>query len=113
MGLRVGKMEIEEIKKKFRTYKKEEIIITSHADMQAYVREIGIDEVKENIVNPEKLVYAREQKAKKPNEKKYDCYFAYSDNLFHRYAVILNRKVIIVTIIKVNRNWQRAVEGRK
>jgi len=41
--------------------------------------------------------------------KKYDCYFAYSKHLYHRYAIILNEKVLIVTIIKINRDWQKAI----
>ncbi|MBU0760579.1 MAG: hypothetical protein KJ600_06410 [Nanoarchaeota archaeon] len=45
-------MNLDELKQKLRTYKKEDIKITSHADMQAYVREINVEEVKENITNP-------------------------------------------------------------
>jgi hypothetical protein len=33
------------------------------------------------------------------NEEKYDCYFAYSKQLAHRYILTINRKIIIVTII--------------
>ena len=51
--------------------KKKDIIITEHAEIQAYVREIELEEVKNNIVNPEKLVYASEQRAENPDEEKY------------------------------------------
>lgn len=105
-------MDIEVIKKKLRGHKREEIIIKKHAELQAYVREIDLEEVKNNIINPEKLVYAREQKSEKRDAEKYDCYFAYSKYLYHRYILTVNRKVIIVTIIKVNRDWQRVIEGR-
>ena len=74
-------MDIEELKKRLSKYKKEDIIITDHADLQALVRDITIDEVKENIIHPEKLVYARKEKAQKSKEEKYDCYFPVFDTL--------------------------------
>ena len=105
-------MNLEELKQKFRTDKKEDIIITEHAEIQAFVRQIDLDEIKENIVNPEKLVYYQRQKSNKSSEEKYDCYFAYSRHLYHRYIVVINRKLIIVTIIKINRDWQKAIERK-
>jgi len=102
-------MNLEELKEKFKSYKKEEIIITEHAELQAFVRNVDLGKVKENILNPKKLVYAKQQKSKKENEEKYDCYFVYSTHLYHRYAVVVNRKIIIVTIIKINRDWQKAI----
>jgi hypothetical protein len=102
-------MDLEELKERFKRYKKEDIIITEHAELQAFVREIDLEEVKENITNPERLVYAKEQDTKKQNEEKYDCYFSYSKHLYHRYILTINRKVIIVTIIKINRDWQKAI----
>ena len=106
-------MDLEGLKTKLRSYKKEDIIITKHADLQAYVREVNLEEVKSNIVNPVKLVHFEEQETKKKNEKKYDCYFALSDSFYHRYILILDGKVIIATIISVNRRWQRLVEKGK
>jgi len=102
-------MILEQLKEKFRKYKKEDIIITKHAELQAFVREIDIEEVKNNIINPEKLVYAEKQDSIKQDEEKYDCYFAYSKHLCHRYILTINRKIIIVTIIKINRDWQKAI----
>ena len=106
-------MDLEKLKEKLRKYKKEDIIITDHAKDQAKFRQIDLEEVKENVINPEKLVYVEEQQAKKEGEKKYNCYFAYSENYHHRYAFAVNGKVIIVTIIGINRNWQKAIEARK
>ncbi len=102
-------MELEQLKAKLRTYKISDIITTTHAELQAFVREVNLEEVKENIVNPVRLVYAKEQKAKYKGEEKYDCYFVYSKCLYHRYALTFNGKIIIVTIIKINRDWQKAI----
>jgi len=103
---------IENLKDKLKEYKKEDIIITDHAKIQAIVRDIEIDEVKQNILNPKRLIYAKKQKAENPDEEKYDCYFAYSENLCHRYVLTVNGKVIIVTIIKINRGWQKIIERK-
>jgi len=105
-------MDLEELKKKLAKYNKEDIIITRHAELQAYVREINLDEVKDNVINPEKLVFVEQQKSQKQNEEKYNCYFAYSKDLSHRYILIVNGKVIIVTIIKINRDWQKILERK-
>jgi len=102
-------MDLKELKKKLSSYNKKDIIITEHANFQAFTRDVDLEEVKENIINPTKLVYAEKQKAKYKNEEKYDCYFAYSKHLYHRYALTINAKIIIVTIIKINRDWQKAV----
>jgi len=103
-------MNLEELKEKLRRYSKKDIIITNHADIRTFIREINLEEVKENITNPEKLVHAVQKKARKPNEEKYECYFAYSKTHAHKYVIIINRKVIIVTIININRDWQRGLK---
>ncbi len=105
-------MNLEKLKEKFKTYKKEDIIFTDHAETQAIVRDIDLEEVKKNILNPVKLVYFEEQPALKKTEKKYNCYFGYSKKLCHRYALTINSKIIIVTIIKINRDWQRIIERK-
>lgn len=101
--------EINNLKEKLKCYSKERIIITHHAKVQAIIRDMDLEEIKENIINPVKLVYAKKQEAVKENEEKYDCYFAYSKHLYHRYILILNGKILIVTIIKINRDWQKAI----
>lgn len=103
-------MNLEEFKNKLKRYKRSDIIITEHADLQAFSRSIDIEEIKENIINPIKLVYYNEQEAENPNEEKYKCFFEYTNNLYHKYAIILNQKIIIVTVIVINRNWQGAIK---
>ena len=41
-------MELEEFKNKLRKYKKKDIIVTKHADMQAFSRKIDLEEVKDS-----------------------------------------------------------------
>lgn len=105
-------MNLEILKDKLKGYSKRDIIITNHAEVQAIMRDIELNEVIENITNPERLVYAIGQTSEEAGKEKYDCYFAYSKEICHRYILTLNRKVIIVTIIKINRDWQRIIEEK-
>ena len=95
---------------KLRIYTKEDIIFTDHALKQAIFRGIDLEEVKENIINPKRLVFAKRQKADKEGEDKYDCYFGYSNTQCQRYIIIVNAACIICTVIKINRRWQHMVE---
>ena len=103
-------MDLNKLKEKFKKYSKKEIIFTTHAEIRAIGRGIELDEVRENIINPKKLVYARKQKIQKKGEEKYECYFSYSRKYCHKYVLTLNRKVIIITIININRDWQKIVK---
>jgi len=95
---------------KFKRYKKDNIIITDHAKEQALFRNIDLEEVKENIINPKRLVFAGKQEAKREGEEKYDCYFGYSKTQCHRYILIVNKNCIVCTVIKINRRWQYIFE---
>ena len=102
-------MDLDKLKEKLSKYKKSEVVITMHAEIRALGRGIDLNEVKENIVNPEKLVYAKKTDAKFKGEEKYEWYFAYSKMYCHKYALTINRKIIIITIISINRDWQRMI----
>ena len=95
-------MNIEEFKKRLQEYKKSDILFTKHTEIRALHRAIDLEEVKENIVSPKRLVFVRQQE-----NKLYECYFEYSTNFSHKYVLALNGKVLIVTIISINRDWQK------
>lgn len=101
---------LQPLKDKLKRYKREHIIITNHAYEQAIFRGISPDEVKENIINPERLSFAEKQPAEKEFEEKYDCYFGYSKTLCHRYILTINGNCIVCTVIKINRRWQYRME---
>ena len=54
-------MDLNKLKERLKEYKRENIIVTKHAELQAFSINIELEEVKENITNPEKLVYAKAQ----------------------------------------------------
>ena len=95
---------------KFKTYNETQIIITPHAQKQAIFRNIDIDEVKENILNPIRLVFAGMQDVLRSDEEKFDCYFAYSNTQCQRYVIVFNNDCVVCTVIKINRRWQKIVE---
>ena len=102
-------MDLESFKNRLKKYSKRDIILTNHAEIRALIRGINLEEVKNNIINPEKLVYVGRLESEKLNEEKYECYFAYSKHYCHKYILTVNRKIIIVTIISINRDWQKAI----
>ena len=48
-------MKLEVFKEKLKVYKREAIIFTSHAEIQALMRQIDLEEVKNNIIDPKKF----------------------------------------------------------
>jgi len=98
--------DLDNFKEKLVRYSREDIIFTSHAEVRALFRGIDLEEVKGNILNPDKLVAVLMDEGK----SKYECYFAYSKNHCHKYVLVLNRKVIIVTVIDINRDWQKTLK---
>jgi hypothetical protein len=97
------KIELEEFKEKLKRYNKGDIIVSSHAEIRALARGIDLDEVKFNILNPRRLFSVLMNQDK----SRYECYFEYSKTHCHKYVLVLNSKVIIVTVISINRDWQR------
>ena len=95
---------------KLKRYKREDIIITTHAQKQAIFRSVDLKEIKDNIINPERLYFVNKQAAEKEGEEKYDCYFAYSNTQCQRYILVINNKCIVCTVIKINRRWQHIIE---
>jgi len=95
---------------KLKCYVWDNIVITDHAQEQAIFRGISFEEIKENIINPKRLHIALKQKAKKQYEEKYDCYFGYSKTQCHRYVLVLSKKCIVCTVVKINRRWQYKAE---
>ena len=99
-------MDLEKFKEKLAKYGAEDIVFTSHAKIRALFRDIDLDEVKNNILNPERLAKVIRDEGKGT----YECYFAYSKMYCHKYVLSLNGKVIIVTVININRDWQRMLK---
>ncbi len=102
----------DEIINKLKQFNKDDVIISDHALIRLKQRQITEAEIIENIINPKRLQYAIKQEADRPGEEKFDCYFDYSKTQCHRYVLVIKNKVIVVTVVKVNRRWQKIVEKK-
>jgi len=101
----------EYVKKRLKDFGEDEIYITEHAQIRMNQRQLNIDEVMENIINPKRLDYAIREIITQSYEK-YDCYFGYSRTLCHRYVIRIKKNVVVITAIKINRRWQRLIEKK-
>lgn len=99
-----------EVTASLKRFKKEEIVFDDHARMQSAIRGIDREEVRQNLMDPSKMFFAREQEARGQNERKFDCYFGISKRWAHRYVIVINRKLLVITVIKVRKKWQKKVD---
>lgn len=90
----------EEVKKLLARYSREQIIIGRHSQDRASARWITQEVIIENILNPDCLLYAREQKANGPYERKFECFFGRSTIPFHRYIIVLNKRVFVCSVME-------------
>lgn len=104
---------VSDLKEKLKRYHREHILFTTHAYEQVVFRGLNMDEIKENIINPKRLAYARQQLAQYLNEEKYDCYFGYTLMYCHRYVLVLGTKCVVCTVIRIHRKWQEAFYHEK
>ena len=99
--------------KRLKKFTKKDIVITKHALIRIKQRQINEEEIIENIINPKRLKYAVKEEARLKGEDKFDCYFGYTKTLCHRYVIIIkDDKVVVVTVVKINRRWQRIAEKK-
>jgi hypothetical protein len=102
----------EDLKNKLQKYKKDDIILTPHAEIRLNQRNISKNDIIKNITNPTRLYYAEKQIAR-GKEERYNCFFKLSKSQDHRYIIILNRKCIICTVIKIKTRWQKRYTKNK
>ena len=98
------------LKARLKKFHPDDIVFSNHSRIQASVRQIDLSEVKQNLTNPKRLVYAKKEAGRRKGETKYDTYFAYAPSYAHRYIFTMNGKIVVVTVIKIQRNWQKLVE---
>ncbi|MFH0869132.1 MAG: hypothetical protein V1839_02815 [archaeon] len=100
----------EHVAERLKRYKKEDIVFTYHAQIQATFRQIDLNEVTDNLANPKRLVLAVKGESAREGTEKFDCLFDYGKNKAHRYIITINAKLIVVTVININRKWQHRVD---
>ena len=106
-----GKADTAKVREELVKYSKYQIIFNEpHVTQRCLLRNITKEEVLQNLLKPNKLVYVGEQESNYPNEKKYDLYFVFSNTRAYRFPVVLKEKSLyVITVIKINRRWQGIV----
>jgi hypothetical protein len=106
-------MNLEDIKAKLRSYKREEIRFKEHLKYRVQLREGSKEEVISHILNPEKLVYF-ECKEGQYRDMIYSCYFAISNTRTLMVPLIFNEKTLyILTYILKYRCWEGIVKSKE
>lgn len=107
MGVSIN---LEDFRKRLKKYTSKDVVFSSHAREKLFLVEVKQEDVIKNLLNPEKLVFVELQE-----NNRFNCYFAYSKQFYHRYVTILSKKIIVVTVISIRRKWQDEVKkfGKK
>ena len=106
-----GRADINKIKEELKKYSEKQIAFNEpHVTQRCLLRDITKEEVIQNLLKPDKLVYVGEQESKYLTENKYDLYFVFSNTRAYRFPVVLKEKSLyVITVIKINRRWQGIV----
>ena len=103
---------VEELKKKLRNFKKEQLIFNEpHFTQQITLREGSKEEVVKHLLNPDKLVYSYQEKGKY-GDTIHCLHFEVSNTRTMRLPIIFKNgsKVYIITYIMRYRNWQNMIK---
>ncbi|MEM3374533.1 MAG: hypothetical protein QXE31_04905 [Candidatus Woesearchaeota archaeon] len=96
---------------KFKNYSLNPIIISKHTEIRLIQRDINKKDIIENILNPTRLKIAIRQESLRKSEEKFDCYFKYKKNFYHRYIIALNSNIIIITAMIIRRRLKKFFEN--
>ncbi len=102
-------MNIEEIKKRLKEYKPEDIVLTHHTEIRLLQRNIERRIVEENILNPEKLIDVIDENQNQQSGIKYKLIFELSKNRNLVLIVAFDKNIIIITALIRYRKWVRAI----
>jgi len=102
-------MNLEEMKKKLKTYTEEQIILKEHTLIRCFQRGITREMIIDYLLNPDRLVDMIEQESKYPGERKFKLIFELSRNKSFIIVVAINKKLNIVTTVIRYRKWIRPV----
>jgi hypothetical protein len=108
-------MNLEEMKKKLKTYTEEQIILKEHTLIRCFQREITRELISTNLLNPEKLIDIIEEVSRYSGEKKFKLIFELSRNKSLIVIITVNKKLNIITSVIRYRKWVRPIdlkEGR-
>lgn len=103
---------IEELKKKLKTYGREDIIFNKHCEQQLILRNGNKEEVINNLLNPDRLVYSYQERGKR-GDIVHCLHFNISNTKTMRLPIIFDKKgLYILTYIMRYRPWQNMIKNK-
>ena len=97
---------MEELKKKLKSYKKEQIVFTPHVKLKLMGREINEEIVCVHLLNPTRLIDFEEQKSKRLCERKYKLIFELSGTRYLVIVATVNKYINVITVFIRYRKWR-------
>lgn len=85
--------------------------ITDHAKERAQKRYLLIETFKKEIESS-KPVRIFEQEHETSGERKFDVYYLQTDNFYHRYIIVLNDNIRLISLMRVSKDMQRKIIGK-
>lgn len=108
MGRQAKKEEFEN----FLKAKNREYVITGHANERSKKRALSIENFKRDLDEGE-LLLAIEEEAEFGHERKFDVYYRQDGDYCHRYIIVLNDCLRLVTLMRVSRGKQLDLIGKR
>jgi hypothetical protein len=99
----------EEVAEKLKRYKSEDIILTNHAIWRSLERDVDMEELKRDLLDPKELYAAQRLKAKGEREEKFKCFFKKSNRTTIIAVIVINLRILVITVTNRKRKLGRMV----
>ncbi len=108
VGKEIGEKEFYEILGR----KKRGLRFSRHSSKRAKERGLPQAIVEADIYSGKPLKIL-EQKCETPGERKFNLYYLQLPGYYHRYVIVLNDEMRIITVIRTSKDLQKIVAGEK
>ena len=96
----------DEVLNYLKKYNIEDVVFPkSGIEQQLSTRRISKEEINNNLMNPKYLIFAERQEREFHGKKevRHNCYFLFSKSKAHRYVLVFNDKLKVITAIPLGR----------
>lgn len=105
-------MNLEEVRKKLKTYNENDIILKEHALIKCFQRGITREMIVDNLLNPERLIDFIEEESKFIGERKFKLIFEQSRNKNFIVIIAVNKRLNVITSLIRYRKWIKPLRLR-
>ena len=86
------------------------IIFTNHAIWRSLERDVDMEELKRDLLDPKELYLAHRLTAKKEHEEKFKCFFKKSNRTTVIAVIVINKIILVITVTKRRRKLDKTVK---